>query len=111
VSTVSRYGNFVCKPITSSHKPILTSLPLSLEAPTQDRRAKSDRKAVVFVKHLADVFQLHEQETDEDMLAFLNSPALSVAPIRCITPKEIKDEMGILNVKKAPGIDFITPKC
>jgi hypothetical protein len=63
------------------------------------------------VIHFTDVFQPHEQEPDKDMLAFLKSPALSVAPIRCITPKEIKDEMGLLNMKKAPDIDLITPKC
>ena len=85
----------------SSRKPILASPPLRLETPTQIRRAKSDKeKAAVFAKNLADVFQLHEEETDEEMLEFMETPARSVESIKLITPKEIKDETGLLNFKK-----------
>ena len=77
VSTLSRYDNSIWKPITSSHKPILAS-PLRLDTPTQGRWAKGDKgKAAVFAKHLADGFQPHEQETDEEILEFLESPAQS----------------------------------
>jgi hypothetical protein len=72
---------------------------------------KSDKeKAAVFAKHLADVFQPHAQETDEEILQFLESPAQSVEQIKPFTPKEIKEEIGLLNTKKAPGMDLITPK-
>ena len=111
LSTLTRYDNSIWKPIKSSRKPILASPPLHLETPTQDRWAKSDKeKATVFAKHLADVFQRHAQETDEEILEFLESPAESVEPIKPFTPKEIKEEMGLLNTKKAPGMDLITPK-
>jgi hypothetical protein len=62
------------------------------------------------MKHLVDVFQPHEQETDEEILEYRESPAQSVEPIKPITPKEIKKEIGLLNTKKAPGRDLITPK-
>jgi hypothetical protein len=38
-----------------------------------------------------DVFQPHVQETDEDILEFLESPAQSVEPIKPFTLKEIKE--------------------
>jgi hypothetical protein len=68
VSTLSRY-NSIWKPIKSTRKPTLASSPLRLETPTQEKWAKSDKeKATVFAKHLADVFQPHAQETDEEIL-------------------------------------------
>jgi hypothetical protein len=101
VSTLSRYDNSIWKPIKTSRKPILASPPLRLESPTQERWAKSDKeKATVFAKHLAGVFQPHGQETDEEILEHLESPAQSVEPTKPITPKEIKKEIGLLNTKK-----------
>jgi hypothetical protein len=38
------------------------------------------------------------------------SPAQSVEPIKAITPQEIKEKIGLLNTKKAHGLDLITPK-
>jgi hypothetical protein len=62
---------------------------------------KNDKeKAEVFTKHRTDVFQTHAQEPDEDPPALLDSPTQSVVPIRLVTPKEIKDEIGLLNLKK-----------
>ena len=111
ISTVSRYDNSVWKPIKFSRKPILASRLLRLETPTPERWAKSDKeKVAVFAIHLADVFQQHEQETDEEMLAFQESPAQSVEPIKLVTPKEVKEEIGLLSKKKASGLDLITPK-
>jgi hypothetical protein len=111
VSTLSRYDNSIWKPIKSSRKPVLASPPLHLETPTQDRWAKSDKdKAVLFAKHLAEVFQPHAHEADEELLEYLESSAQPVAPIKPITPKELKAEIGLLHSRKAPGIDLITPK-
>ena len=111
VSTLSRYDNSIWKPIKSSRRSILASPSLRSETPALERWAKSDKeRAAAFTKHLADVFQPHEQDPDEEMLAFLASPAQSVEPIQLITPKEIKDVIGLLNMKKAPGMNLIIPK-
>ena len=111
VSTLSRYDNSIWKPIKSSRKTILASPPLRFKAPIQERWAKSDKeKAAAFAKQLANLFQPHEQEPDEEMLEFLEPPAQLVEPINHITPKEINNEIGLLNTKNAPGIDLITPK-
>jgi hypothetical protein len=56
------------------------------------------------------VFQPHAQETDEEILEYLESPAQLSEPINLITPKTIKEEIGLLNAKKALGVDLITPK-
>jgi hypothetical protein len=57
---------------------------------------KSDKeKTTVFAKHLAVVFQPHAQETDKEILEYLESPAQPVEPIKFITPKEIKEEIGL----------------
>ena len=83
VSAFSRYVNSIWKPIKSLRKTTIASPPLRLETPNQERWAKSDKeKAAVFAKHLADLFQPHEQESDEEMLEFLESPALIVEPIK-----------------------------
>jgi hypothetical protein len=104
VSTLSRYDNSTWKPIKTSRKPILASPPLRLESPTQERWEKSNKeKAAVFAKHLADVFQPHEQENYEEILEHLEPPAQSVEPINPITPKEIKKETGLLHTKKSAG--------
>ena len=65
-------------------KPTLTSPPLRLETSNPERWAKKRqrKKAAVFAKHLADVFQPHEQESDEEMLEFLESPAQPAEPIK-----------------------------
>jgi hypothetical protein len=86
---LSHYDNSIWKSIKSTQKPTLASPPLRLETPTQERWAKSDKeKATVFTKHLADVFQPHAQETDEEMLEYLESPAQSVEPIKLITTRK-----------------------
>ena len=111
LSTLSRYDNSVWKPIKSSRKPILAFPPLRLETPIQERRANSDKeKAAEFAKHLADIFQPHDQEPDEEITEFLELSAQPVEPIKRITPKEINDELGLFNKKKAPGMDLITPR-
>jgi len=56
--------------------------PLRLETPNQQRWTKSDKeKVTAFAKNLADVFQPHEQEPDEEILEFLELPAQPVEPI------------------------------
>ena len=113
VSTLSRYDNSIWKPIKSTGKPTCTlaSPHLRLETPTQKRLAISNKeKAAVFAEHLADAFQPHAQETDEEILEYLESPAQSVEPTKLITPKEIEEEIRLLNAKKKPGMDITTPK-
>jgi hypothetical protein len=34
----------------------------------------------------------------------------NILAIKLLSPKEIKEEIGFLNIKKAPGIDKITAK-
>jgi hypothetical protein len=90
VPSLNRYNNSIWKPIKSTPKLALASPPLRLETPNQERWAKSDKgNETVSAKQLADVFQPHAQETDEEILEYLESPAHSSEPIKLITPKAI----------------------
>jgi hypothetical protein len=60
-------------------------------------------------RHLAGVFQPHEEETDEELSEYLPPLAQPITPIKPVTPKEIKAEICRLHLKKAPGMDLITP--
>jgi hypothetical protein len=96
VSTLSRHDASFWKPIKPSRKPIQASPPLRIESPSHERWAASDKdKAAVFATHLADVFRPHEP--DEEILEYLASPVLSTAPVKLVTPKEIKEETGCLH--------------
>jgi len=80
----------------------LASPPLRLETPTQERWAKSDKeKAAVFAKHLADVFQPHEQQTGEEMLEFLESPSQSAESIKTYHTKGYKRRNRSLKYEKS----------
>ena len=99
--SMCRYDNSVWKPIESPRKPVLASPPLRLETPNPERWAKSDKeKAAVFAKRLADVFQPHEQESDEEMLEFLESPAQRVEPIKHHTKGNKRRNMTFKYEKK-----------
>jgi len=55
----------------------------SLETQNPERWTKSDeQKAAVFATQPADLFQPLEQEPDEEMLEFLESPAQPVQPMK-----------------------------
>ena len=47
-----------------------------------------------------DIFQPHVHFTDEEIHEFLESPDLSVEPLKPITPNEIREEIRLLNTKK-----------
>jgi hypothetical protein len=51
----------------------------------------------VFANHLASVFQPHEEETDEELSEYLLPPAQPITPIKPVSPKEIKAEIGRLH--------------
>jgi hypothetical protein len=74
---------------------------LRLETLNPESWAKSDKeKAAVFAKHLADVFQPHEQEPDEEMLEFLGSPTQTVEPIKHHTKENKRRNMTFKYEKK-----------
>jgi RNA polymerase-interacting CarD/CdnL/TRCF family regulator len=77
--------------------------------------ARTDlEKANVFAEYLATVFTPHSQSTsknndnDEDIEEFLNSPCPPSLPIHLFTPAEVKNTISNCNNHKAPGFDLIT---
>lgn len=78
----------------------------------QSSWARTDKdKAEAFAMYLAKVFQPNEsnnQETDVDSI--LNQDIQLCLPIKPTSPREIAREVKLLNPKKAPGFDLITPR-
>jgi hypothetical protein len=64
--------------------------------------ARSDKeKAELFAAHLSKVFTPNESHPDQEIEE-------DITTIKLLSPKEVKEEIGFLNIKKAPGIDKIT---
>lgn len=76
--------------------------------------ARTDQeKAEAFASHLSEVFQPNrvENSNDESELdKILNQDLQLCLPIRPTSPREISRMIRVLETKKAPGYDLITPK-
>jgi hypothetical protein len=98
--------------VNSTKKPIVTVPPLRIE--TQGHLglwARSDKdKAELFAAHLSKVFAPNDNQTDQEIEEAITTFPQNNLLIKILTPKEVKEEIGFLNLKKAPGIDKITPK-
>jgi hypothetical protein len=73
--------------------------------------ARSDEeKTMLFAEHLAKVFTPNDTETDPEVEEQLLHIPVNIPEIKKITTKEVQTEINRLNLRKAPGIDRITPK-
>lgn len=73
--------------------------------------ARSDsEKADTFARHLQRVFQplpSNNQNHNSEIEKYLSSPTQMCLPLKHITPKELKQEIGKLQAGKCPGYDQI----
>jgi hypothetical protein len=102
VSTLSRYDNSIWKPIKSTCKPTLASRPLRTEAPTQERWAKSN--------------SIHETPSGRIPTTCAGNwrrntwiPQITSTiswTHKTHHTKGNKKEIGLLNAKKASGMDL-----
>lgn len=83
---------------------------------TQDGKwAKNDKdKANCFASYFQNVFNPHPNQNDEDseneIHEYLSTPYQLEPPIDVFKTKKIKQAINMLNHKKSPGYDLITPK-
>jgi hypothetical protein len=109
---LNNYDNSIWKPVKATNKPIAPIPPLRVQ--TQDHSecwARSDKeKAELFAGHLSKVFTPNENHPNQEIEDDITTLPQNILPIKLLIPKEIKDEIGFLNIKKAPGIDKITSK-
>jgi hypothetical protein len=63
----------------------------------------------VFAEHLVNVFSPPQQQNnnDADVEDFLHAPHQLSYPIKAFSPTEIRQEIKLLNPRKAPGHDLI----
>jgi hypothetical protein len=98
--------------VKSTKKPIVTVPPLRIQTQGHlELWARTDKdKAELFAAHLSKVFTLNDIQTDYKIEEAITTLPQNILTNKILTPKEVKEEIGFLNLKKAPGIDKITPK-
>jgi hypothetical protein len=109
---LNRYDNSIWKPVKSAKKPKASVPPLKIQRTGHPERwARSDKeKAELFAAHLSEVFTPNGSHTDQEIEDYITALPPNIQSIKLFSPKEIQEEIGFLNIKKAPGIDKITPK-
>lgn len=110
ISNLQRQDNSIWKPIKGKRKPVPTAPPIRKYSTPPGPWARSDKeKAILFAEHLSEVFTPQNNVPVQEVDQILGEPLQTHQTI-IITPKEIKEVIGTLNPKKAPGIDLITAK-
>lgn len=72
--------------------------------------ARSDEeKAIMFAKHLSDVFTPHEQTNGNHSLLPQLPPAMIVETVK-FSIKEVTETIKQINIKKSPGVDLVSGK-
>jgi hypothetical protein len=98
--------------VKATNKPIAPVPPLRIQ--TQDHSelwTRSDKeKAELFAAHLPKVFTTNENHPNQEIEDDITTLQQNILPIKLLSPKEIKEEIGFLNIKKASGIDKITAR-
>ena len=64
-------------------------------------------KSWSFAEHLSEVFSPHNNDQAQEAEQDLATPIQSQECLKAFTLKEIKDEIKMLNQKKASGLDLI----
>jgi hypothetical protein len=73
--------------------------------------AKSDKeKAELLAEHLSKVFSPHNNDQDQEVEQDRATHIQSQEHLKSFVLKAIKDEIKMLNQKKAPGFDLITAR-
>jgi hypothetical protein len=95
--------------VKATNKPIASVPPVWVQTQGHSELcACSDKeKAKRFTAHLANVFTPNENHPDQEIEEELSQ---NILPIKILSPNEIREETGFLNIKKSTGINKITPK-
>jgi len=109
VSNLKRDDNSTWKPIKNKKKPQTSLPPIRKYSIPPGPWAKSDKeKADLFAEHLSEVFSPHNSDQDQDVERDLAKHTQPPENLQAFTLREIKNEITMLNSRRAPGIDLIT---
>lgn len=111
LNKLNKYDQSIWKPIKNARKPKAYIPPIRQTTPQLGPWAKSDaEKAELFAQHFSNIFTPHTDDIDHEMEQNLARISETGLQITLTTPREIQKEIKLLGLKKAPGIDKITPK-
>jgi hypothetical protein len=79
-------------------------------APNYNWPRSDEEKSTLFAQHLAKVFTPNDTETDPEIEEQLTYIPVDTPVKKKITTKEVQKEINRVNLRKAPGIDKITPQ-
>jgi hypothetical protein len=103
--TTTQYGSLIKKIKLNEASP-----PIRATTPTAGPWARSDKdKSELFAQHFAYIFtprnDAKDHETEKSNSSYKITPNSNVT-----SPKEIKEVIKSLGLKKVPGLDQVTPK-
>jgi hypothetical protein len=105
------YDYSIWKPIKNKRKPDVASPPIPATTPTAGPWARSDKeKSELFAQHFANIFAPHNDAKDHEIERNLTARMKSHQTLMYTSPKEIKEVIESSGLKKAPGLDQVTPK-
>lgn len=111
VSNLKRSDNSIWKPIKNRKKPTSHIPPVRNQASGSMQWARTnDEKAKLFAEHLTNVFTPNDDNINNEIELELQQTPSSARLINPFKIFELQDEIKRLNVKKAAGVDKITPK-
>jgi hypothetical protein len=87
--------------VTATNKPIAPVPPLRVQIQDHSELwARSDKEiAELFPGHLSKIFTPNENLRDQEMEDDITTLPQNILPIKLLSPKEIKEEIGFLNNK------------
>jgi hypothetical protein len=108
VSNLKR-DNSIRKPIQNKKNPQTSLPPIRKYSIPPGPWAKSDKeKADLFAEHLSEVFSPHNNDQHPDVERDLATHTQPPENLQAFTLREIKNEIRMLNSRRAPGIDLNT---
>lgn len=107
IKTLSTHDQSIWKVTKSTKRPKTHIPPLRDQGGNWLRSNKE--KADAFAHHLAEVFKPNSNEINQEVEDELQTPLQMALPIQKFTIAEIENEIKMLNNKKSPGQDLITP--
>ncbi|PNF19684.1 hypothetical protein B7P43_G15906 [Cryptotermes secundus] len=103
IQNLSRYDYSIWKPIKNIKKPKESSPPIRETTPTAGPWARNNKeKSELFAKYFANIFTPHNEASDREIDQNLAATIEKQQTVTITSPKEIKEVINSLGLKKHP---------